>query len=429
MKRESYRLNKDIFIQRSNNVHGGKYDYSKVLYKNHRTKVTIICPIHGEFTQTPKNHMKGQGCPECGKKYAQEWQKGNYDALIQSSKERFGDKYDFPNIENEYVNSHSVITILCNTCGSMFQKIACDHITSPNGGCRHCAAGSSKPEEEIGDFVIANLPKNTSVIFNSRRILKGNEIDIFIPSKKIAIEFNGLYWHSNKNKNYHLMKTEACAERGVCLVQIFEDEYKYHKDIVFSKLRHLLGNNYDLPKIYGRKCIVQEIAFKDASSFLNKNHLQGVHKSTVYLGAYCNDELVGVMSFTKENDNSWELTRFATDITKRAIGVGGKMFSYFVKEYDPEKIKSFADRRWTTNASNNLYHHLGFELDKILKPDYRYFMEGETERIHKFRLRKKIINKKFDLPMDLTESQMAEIIGARRIWDCGLYRYIWTKNK
>ena len=145
MKRESYRLNKDIFIQRSNNVHGGKYDYSKVLYKNHRTKVTIICPIHGEFTQTPKNHMKGQGCPECGKKYAQEWQKGNYDALIQSSKERFGDKYDFPNIENEYVNSHSVITILCNTCGSMFQKIACDHITSPNGGCRHCAGPWHRP--------------------------------------------------------------------------------------------------------------------------------------------------------------------------------------------------------------------------------------------------------------------------------------------
>ncbi len=191
MKRLSYRLNKEIFIDRSNSIHGNKYDYSKVEYKNHRTKVIITCPIHGDFEQTPKNHMNGQGCPECGKKYAKEWQKNDYNSFIKSSVERFGDIYDFPNIENEYKNSHSKITIKCKKCGGVFTKIACDHITSPFGGCQHCYASKSKPEIEIANFVKDMV--DCEVCTNDRHLMKGNEIDIFVPSKLVAIEYNGLF--------------------------------------------------------------------------------------------------------------------------------------------------------------------------------------------------------------------------------------------
>ena len=102
--REFYKLNKDIFIERSNKVHNNKYDYSKVEYINQRTKVIITCPIHGDFEQTPKNHMNWQGCPICGAEYAKNYKKNNYTNFIEESYKRFGEEYEFPNIVNEYEN-------------------------------------------------------------------------------------------------------------------------------------------------------------------------------------------------------------------------------------------------------------------------------------------------------------------------------------
>ena len=417
------------FIENAKKVHGNKYDYSKVKYINKDTKVCIICPIHGEFWQRPHNHVHGkQGCPECGKKYAREWRKYDFNVFLKASKERFGDKYSFPNIEKEYENSHSKITVRCNKCGNEFTKIACDHITSPSGGCKHCYFTKSKAEEEIGEFILKTLRDDSLVSFNNRDILKNNELDIYIKDKKIAIEFNGLFWHSNKGKNYHLMKTEMCDNLGIRLIQIFEDEYTFHKDVVLSKLKHILKCDYNLEKVYGRNCVVKEITFKESSEFLNKNHIQGASKSTIYLGAFNKGVLCAVMSFTKQSENKWELTRFASDITKRCIGVGGKLFSYFLKHCNPTEVKSFADRRWTIDEESNFYHRLGFKLDKVLRPDYRYFMNGEKERLHKFRFRKNILTKKYNFSNELTETQMTEKIGAKKIWDCGLFKYIWVKQ-
>ena len=426
--REQYRLDKNIFIERSIKIHGNKYDYSKVEYKNHRTKVIIVCPIHGEFEQTPKNHMKGQGCPQCGKKYAQLYQKHNYKNFINSSIKRFGDRYKFPNIQNEYENSHSKITIKCNKCGNSFVKIACDHITSPNGGCQHCYHNMSKPEEEIGMFIKSII--RDEIYFNDRELLNGYELDIFIPSKNIAIEFNGLYWHSDdkKDKYYHLMKTELCEQKGVHLIQIFEDEYYNSKDIILSKIKHLLMVN-DLEKIYARKCEIRIISYNIAKSFLDSNHIQGHDKSTVYLGCFYNNELIAVMSFIKQPNDKWILNRFATNINKNVIGVGGKLFNWFIKEYKPTEVKSFADRRWTSTIKENLYDKLGFTKDSILRPDYKYVFENSIKRFHKFNFRKQNIIKKYGFEENLTESEMVKKINAKKIWDCGLIKYIWRKKE
>ena len=136
------------------------------------------------------------------------------------------------------------------------------------------------------------------------------------------------------------------------------------------------------------------------------------------------------MTFKKERkeENKWELNRFATDITKQCVGVGGKLFQYCVKNYNPEYIKSFADRRWTLDKDNNLYTKLGFELEKILKPDYHYVYGNK--RIHKFNFRKKNIIKLFKdkkFTLDMTEKEMMSYLNIFRIWDCGLFKYLWKK--
>lgn len=423
----------DEYIRLVNEVHNGKYDYSKTRYVNKRTKICIVCPIHGEFWQCAHNHLRGQGCPECGKEYARTWTKNQYENFVNESEHRFCGGYSFPNIKDEYENSHSKVTIKCNKCGNVFVKIACDHLSSSFGGCQHCYGFRSKEEVQIGDYIKSLLP-NETVTLNDRSTLKNYEMDIFIPSYKIAFEYNGLYWHSDirRDRNYHLNKLKSVNKRGIKLIQIFEDEYYGHKDIVLSKIKHILKKDNDLPKIYARKCTIKQISLNDCKDFLNKNHIQGISKSTVYLGCFYNDTLCGVMSFKEEEKgtNKWELTRFATDINYLCIGVGGKLFKHFVREYNPEEVKSFADRRWTTDKDDNLYTKLGFKLHETLRPDYKYYKRDTQKRYHKFNFRKKTLIKNYPdhgLTEDMTETEMTKKIGAIKIWDCGLYKYIWKK--
>ena len=416
------------YIDYVKKVHNNKYDYSKTVYINKNTKITIICPIHGEFQQRAHNHKRGQGCPECGKQYAVEWRQGDYKSFIEESNQRFPGMYSFPMIEQLYLNSHSKIKIKCNKCGNEFTKIACDHLTSSYGGCGKCNCQTSKKEEELYEIIKSILP-NTEINSRCRNIIDNKEIDIYIPSLKIGIEYNGLFWHSSarKNKYYHLEKLEQCNKNGIKLIQIFEDEYVNKKDIVISKLKHILNINDNKTKVMARKCIIKEINNTTARNFLEENHIQGFSSSTVYLGAFFNELLIGVMTFKKEskNDDKWELTRFATLNNIICSGMGGKLFKHFVRKNNPTEVKSFADRRWTTDKNNNLYIKIGFKLEKILKPDYRYMQNSKYVRMHKFNFRKQILHKKYGLPLTMTETEMCEKIGAYRIYDCGLLKYVW----
>ena len=82
-------------------------------------------------------------------------------------------------------------------------------------------------------------------------------------------------------------------------------------------------------------------------------------------------------------------------------------------------------RRWTLNKDNNIYVTLGFKLAETLKPDYRYVVNNT--RIHKFNFRKDRLHKKYGLPLTMTEHEMAQELGFYRIWDCGLFKYVWRK--
>ena len=126
------------FVKRSNKVHHGKYLYHEESYTNTHDATLITCPIHGDFKQTPKNHMKGQGCPKCGQEDAINCKKHKWEDFVNESNKRFHGKYEFPNIKHEYENSHSKVTIKCKDCGYIFEKIAGDHITSSDGGCSEC---------------------------------------------------------------------------------------------------------------------------------------------------------------------------------------------------------------------------------------------------------------------------------------------------
>ncbi len=322
----------------------------------------------------------------------------------------------------EYMDNFGISGTTCNHLHETMSKIAIEVNTNMTRDF------SSSQEKEIKDLIESFGVKCR----NDRKILRGKELDIYVPSKNIAIEFNGNLWHSEKygkDKTYHLDKLVGCNNKGVKLLQIFEDEYEEHKDIVVSKIKHILGlDDKNSLRIPGRKCIIKEIEKEIAETFLNKNHIQGFVKSTLYIGAFFNGELIAVMSLLNENKGNWNLTRFASEQNYVMQGVAGKTFSYFIKKYNPLYVKSFADRRWTIDSTNNLYTKLGFSLDEILKPEYRYYNQkvDRYKRFHKFGFRKQTLHNKYGLPMYMTESEMTEKLGYTKIWDCGLYKYLWV---
>lgn len=418
----SKRKSNDEFIREAQSIHHNKYDYSKVEYVNNKTKVCIICPEHGEFSQTPSDHLNGKGCPQCA---------GNVrcdkDTFIEKAKRIHNDRYDYSKVE--YVNAHTKVCIICPEHGEFWQTPN-NHLNG--NGCPLCK------NRKIGDGLrdtVEDFTKKSNEIHDITDCLKAlspqqrnREIDVYIPSLKLGIEYNGLHWHSErlgKDKNYHLDKLNKCNEQGIKLIQIFEDEWLNHREICESKLRQICGLNRN-SKIFARKCKVVEITDKnEVYEFLDKNHIQGRTGFTIALGAYYNNELVGVMTFKKEKNDYWDLNRFATDINYQCIGIGGKLFKYFTRNYPFIEIKSFADRRWTIDPTNNLYTKLGFKFDSFVPPSYWYYKDGEIIRHHKFGFRKQILHKRYGLPLDLKESEMAERLGYTRIWDCGLIKYVY----
>jgi hypothetical protein len=131
---EANRSNTEEFIQKAKKIHGNKYDYSKVEYKNNSTKVTIICPVHGEFEQAPSNHLAGKGCCKCGRKVTEDARRSNTEEFIQKAKEVHGDKYDYS--KSEYTGNNNNVIIICKEHGE-FEQTPHNHLKSQN--CPTCA--------------------------------------------------------------------------------------------------------------------------------------------------------------------------------------------------------------------------------------------------------------------------------------------------
>lgn len=419
------------FIEKAREIHCDKYDYSMVDYINNVTKISIICPKHGKFMQAPTHHLQGEGCPKCKYETLAQKQFHSLDFILSKFKEIHNNKYDYSKVEYNGVDRK--VCIICPEHGEFWQE---PWVHIKGCGCPKCGVTFSKNEDEIIQFLQNELGEKAIEIRNRTILGNKQEIDIVVPSKNICIEYNGLLWHSEKftriTKDYHLRKTEICENKGYRLIHIFEDEYVNHKNIVLAKLKHILHLNNNLPVVNARQTNVQEIDMKDAKIFLEKNHIQGHVAATVYIGAFIQEQLVAVMSFKKitKDSNDWELTRFATDINYRHRGSGGKLFHFFIKQYTPKTVKSFADRRWTALNDNNLYINLGFKCIEVLKPDYRYYdsKKGKLERIHKFNCRKQILHKKYGLPLSMTEREMAKQLKMYRIYDCGLLKYVWISE-
>ncbi len=300
--------------------------------------------------------------------------------------------------------------------------------------CRSCYPmyKNNKHQIEFSEYF-----KNINIQFkeNTKKEIKPFELDFYFPKRKLALELNGNYYHSEiggeKTKDYHLNKTNLCNKQDIDLFHIFEDEIIFKRDIVMSMVKNKLG--FTGNKLYARKCNIKEVSLLDKAKFLNDNHIQGNSKDKVRIGLYDNDKLVSIMTFIKlrksmgnkeDNENFYELTRFCSLIDYNVVGAFSRLLRFFINNYQPKKIITFSDCRFSgVNHEKTVYHKNGFILTNQIKPRYWYFEKGNyLKRHHRFKFNKNKLLKILNIP-NISEWEIAQILGMDRIWDCGNLRF------
>lgn len=349
-----------------------------------------------------------------------------YDMIVK----RFS-KYVIPLFTaDEYVRVQNVKCMWkCVKCGTEFE----DHRHGTNSGyrrgnsfplCPVCyppVSGFSNEEHDVLNFI--KRIYNGQIIENTRKVIPPLELDMWIPEKNIAIEYDGSYWHSDvkgKGKLYHLNKTETCEKLGIHLIHIFEDEWNNKKEIVQDRIKSIFGLYQS--RIFARKCIIRQISASDEKNFLEQNHLQGYAVSSIGYGLFHEGSMVAVMTFCKPRFNNhydWELLRFSCAIGVRVVGGASKLLSYF-RARNTGSIITYADRRY---SNGNLYETLGFTRIGVTDPNYCYMKN--RKRLSRYECQKHklshVLGDGFD--PNLSENENMQINGWNRVYDCGNFVY------
>ncbi|WQJ53851.1 MAG: homing endonuclease [Wendovervirus sonii] len=322
--------------------------------------------------------------------------------------------------------SKNIAKIQCQRCNHVFSMSRqAINVHYRNGNLNFCPICDFKDmtfrsnfEKEVGNE-IRQFYKG-EILCN--RYINGYECDIIIPEMKIAIECNGVYWHTEqyKEKDIHQIKKIKVEESGYNLIQIWEDDWKdtVKHDIIISRMKSKLWLS---EKIYARKCIIKEVSGKEAKKFLDTNHIQGYVPASYKYGLFYNDELVEIITIGKTrklisgNEKCLELYRLCTKKGYNVIGGFSKLLSYFRKNISAEKIISYADCDWC-KINDNGYEKAGFKYIKMSSPGYYYNINGI--RVNRINYTKnKLVKDGFDI--NKTEIEIMHDRGYFRIFDSG----------
>ncbi len=273
--------------------------------------------------------------------------------------------------------------------------------------------GKSNYENEIVAFLesigITNIRRNVT------DILKNKEIDIYIEDAKIGIEFNGDYWHSDlfKHNKYHQQKSIEASLLNIRLIHIYEHEWLGMRDKIKTLIKIALGK-YNT-KVFARNCNIKQISNREAREFNDNNHLQNHRNAQITYGLFYNNELVQLMSFSKtrynknlKTDNSWEIIRGCPGSNNIVVGGVSKLFTHFVRDYNPDNVFSYCD---FNKFNGNSYEQLGMKLIGITGPDLKYIINGKIvkRQPNKYKEIKNMID--------------------YRLYGAGSKKYLWKKEE
>jgi len=339
------------------------------------------------------------------------------------------DKYGFPNYAQinmsddtlEKINSYdytSGVNKLYNP--SHIGRMLSVHSTTVMAYYERLDIVPIKHNETACEVVIREILDACGVLYeqNYTKLLGGRKhVDFYIPSHKLAIECNGLYWHSEAIRtdvNFHQEKYELCTQQGIQLIQFWEHDIYNNTDVIASFIKNKLGYS---KKIYGRKCKTIKIDANTASLFVIANHLQPLKTNSIHqaYGLYYNDELCSVMTFN--NTNKPILSRFCTKKNHVVVGGFSKLLKHVISTNNFNTITSYSDCMYSTG---NIYHNTGFiDVTNNASVSY-YYTDNFTSLVNKRVFRKDNIKKMYPMTYspNKTEREMTAELGFTRVNGC-----------
>ena len=239
-------------------------------------------------------------------------------------------------------------------------------------------------------------------------------IDVYIPSKKIGFEFNGIYWHSElfKDSQYHQKKSLIAAEKGIQLFHIWEHEWNdpVQRPIIEALIKSKLGKFSH--KIGASKCQIVDLSYKKYADFCNENHIQGEAGAKVKLGLTYQGKLIQVMSFGVPrfaDSIEWEIIRECSKSDYIVLGGKEKLWNHFIKHYKPQSVISYCDYSKFNGTS---YLKLGFKKVRLNKPGFVWYDEKSRNVYWRNPYKHKEYKNKYI-----------------KVWDSGQLVFVWTSSK
>lgn len=279
-------------------------------------------------------------------------------------------------------------------------------------------------ERQLKDYIYSIY--NGTVIENNRSILKNLEIDAYLPDIKLAIEYNGNYWHCDDalDRLYHQHKTLECEKLGIRLVHVFEYEWlDPDKQVKIKNLIYRSINGSTI-KLNARQCNIVKPDKNTVEQFLAKYHLQSNSTYSIAYGLTYNNELVGMMTFGRprfNNNYDWEIIRMSFKDGVSVIGGASKLLEAFKREYHPKNIISYCDR---SKFNGYTYSQLGFTKIKLTEPNY-VWVNSKNEVLSRYKTTKQaLLNQGFGNE-NMSETEIMKSLHYMRIFDCGNDVYVW----
>jgi len=295
----------------------------------------------------------------------------------------------------------------CRLCGLEQRKSLLQALTNR---CDACTPNMSAGQMELFRWLEGLGAEVTTC---DRELIKPYELDVVMRDAKLAIEYNGLYFHSEefKDKDYHRLKLELTRREGYRLIHVFEDEWRDRQEVVKSVIMHALGMTGR--RVDARKCEVVEVDSRARKAFFDANHLDGDARASRAWGLVQAGELVSCLSVRKplhrKHAGSLEVCRFASAGGTNVRGGLGRLLRAVEDHCRRESISSILTYVDTRFGEGRGYESVGFELQGTTAN--RFWWTDGKSRIDRFKIRA-------DRAAGMTEQQVAEEHGVTKIWGC-----------
>lgn len=469
------------YIKLCKEKHQDLYDYSLVEYTGKNSYIKVICKKHGEFEQLARLHLNGYGCKKCRMSKLEIWVKQflderkikweynkkfdllkhkkhltfdfwlpDYNICIEcdgiqhhqpvdffGGQERFEDQQTKDYLKEEWCRHNGLFLLRIDNFENPFSKlksIVIDKYTKHIVEEKKSLPPSDKIRSTNFDIDDRHYHELVDYISRHAQIENNFELEgesfIKIVDTNLLIKYVDYFHYSevNTGKKALINIYNIANNNGYKVVQVFEDDWKFKRNIIESRILNLLSKS---SKIWARKTEVRFIDdFKIIRDFMNDTHIQGYVPSKYKIGIFYNNEMVGLLTLSdlrinlgqKKEVGTFEILRYSCKNGVNIIGGFDKALKFFIRTYNPNKIVSYANRMWSNE--DNVYSKIGMKLESISDASYFYIVGDKREG--RFSYRKDVLLSKYGYPSSMTEHTIMLSNSVYRIFDAGCFKYVMT---